>query len=226
VGKSSLLNALLQKERSIVTPVAGTTRDVIEDCIDIKGIPVRIMDTAGLLEPRDLVERKAVARAKECIKEADLILLVLDGRRVIGKQEKSLMRMMAASKTIAVINKIDLKRRLSRKDINGHFPQSVEVSAKLLKNIESLETAIADFVYAGKVNFSEPFFVGNMRHISRLKSAQKSIARALDSLDNGLSAELLAQHIKDALLELDEILGRRFSEDLLDSIFSQFCIGK
>jgi tRNA modification GTPase len=226
VGKSSLLNALLQKERSIVTPVAGTTRDVVEDCIDIRGIPVRIMDTAGLLEPRDLVERKAVAKAKECIRQSDLILLVLDGRSPIGKEEKALIRMVGHKKTIAVINKIDLKQRLRREDLTGDFPQVVEVSAKRLRNIEALEGAIADFVYGGSVEFTEPFFVSNLRHIQELKSAQKSIAQALYSLDNGLSAELPAQHIKDALAAFDEILGRRFSDDLLDSIFSRFCIGK
>jgi tRNA modification GTPase len=226
VGKSSLLNALLQKERSIVTPIAGTTRDVVEDCIDIRGIPVRIMDTAGLLEPRDLVERKAVAKAKECIRQADLILLVLDARSPIGKEERALIRMVGHTKTIAVINKIDLKQRLRREDLIGDFPEVVEVSAKRLRNIEALEAAIADFVYGGSVEFTEPFFVSNLRHIQELKIAQKSIAQALYSLDNGLSAELPAQHIKDALAAFDEILGRRFSEDLLDSIFSRFCIGK
>jgi tRNA modification GTPase len=226
VGKSSLLNALLQKERSIVTPVAGTTRDVVEDCIDIRGIPVRIMDTAGLLEPRDLVERKAVAKAKECIRRADLVLLVLDGRNPVGKDDKALIRMVGSAKTIAVINKIDLKQRLRREDLRGGFPEVVEVSAKRLRNIEALEAAIAGFVYGGRIEFAEPFFVSNLRHIQELKAAQKSIAQALYSLDNGLSAELSAQHIKDALGAFDGILGRRFSDDLLDSIFSRFCIGK
>ena len=177
VGKSSLLNALLQKERSIVTPVAGTTRDVVEDCIDIRGIPVRIMDTAGLLEPRDLVERKAVAKAKECIRQADLIMLVLDARSPIGKDERALMRMVGHTKTIAVINKIDLKQRLRREDLKGDFPQVVEVSAKRLRNIEALESAIADFVYGGSVEFAEPFFVSNLRHIQELKSAHVQVEK-------------------------------------------------
>ena len=226
VGKSSLLNALLQKERSIVTPVAGTTRDVIEDYIDIKGIPVRIMDTAGLLEPRDLVERKAVAKAKECIRQADLILLVLDGRMPLDVQTRSLMRMVGQAKTVIVINKIDLKRKLRREDFLDKFAQVVEVSAKRLKNIESLEAAIYSLVMGGGIEDAEPFFVSNLRHIQELKAAQKSVACALHSLDNGLSVEFSAQHIKDALGAFDELLGRRFSEDLLDNIFSQFCIGK
>ena len=226
VGKSSLLNALLKKERSIVTPVAGTTRDVIEDCIDVRGIPVRIMDTAGLLEPRDMVERKAVAKAKECIRQADLILLVLDCRTPIDAHVKSLIRMVGKSKTIAVINKIDLKGRLRRENLTGEFPYVVEVSARRLRNIGALEDAIASFVFKGNVEFSEPLCVSNLRHIQELKSAQKSIAAAGISLDNGLSAELAAQHIKDALGSLDELSGRRFSQDLLDSIFSRFCIGK
>jgi tRNA modification GTPase len=226
VGKSSLLNALLQKERSIVTSVAGTTRDVIEDCIDIRGIPVRIMDTAGLLEPRDLVERKAVAKAKECIKQADLVVLVLDGRMPFDSGTRELVRMLGKAKTIAVINKIDLKQRLKREDISGQFPHVVELSAKFVRNINALEEAIARVVLGGRVEFAEPFFVSNLRHIQSIKSAQKSIAQAVDSLDNGLSAEMVSQHIKDSLGALDELLGRRFSQDLLDSIFSQFCIGK
>ncbi|MFA5099716.1 MAG: tRNA uridine-5-carboxymethylaminomethyl(34) synthesis GTPase MnmE [Candidatus Omnitrophota bacterium] len=226
VGKSSLLNALLQKERSIVTPVAGTTRDVIEDCIDIRGIPVRIMDTAGLLEPRDLVERKAVAKAKECIRQADLILLVLDGGMPFDAQTRSLIRMVAKPKTVLVINKIDLRHKLKREDFVDDFAHVVEISAKRLRNIDALETAISSLVFGGSVEFVEPFFVSNLRHIQEIKAAEKSVACAVHSLDNGLSAELVAQHIKDALGAFDELLGRRFSEDLLDNIFSRFCIGK
>ncbi|MFA6384331.1 MAG: tRNA uridine-5-carboxymethylaminomethyl(34) synthesis GTPase MnmE [Candidatus Omnitrophota bacterium] len=225
-GKSSLLNALLRKERSIVTPVAGTTRDVIEDWIDIRGIPVRIMDTAGILEPRDLVERKAVAKAKECIRRADLVLLVLDGRLPLDAQTRSLIRMAGKPKTVIVINKIDMKQKLKREDFLNDFAHVVEVSAKRLRNIESLEEAVSSLVFGGSVEFAEPFFVSNLRHIQELKVAEKSVARAVHSLDNGLSAELVAQHIKDALGAFDELLGSRFSEDLLDNIFSRFCIGK
>ncbi|HOU35686.1 MAG TPA: tRNA uridine-5-carboxymethylaminomethyl(34) synthesis GTPase MnmE [Candidatus Omnitrophota bacterium] len=226
VGKSSLLNALLQKERSIVTPVAGTTRDVIEDFIDIKGIPIRIMDTAGLLEPRDLVERKAVARARECMRQADLILLVLDGTRPLDSGTRGLFRLAGKAKTIAVINKIDLARRLRCDDIAALFSSVVEVSARRMKNIDKLEDEIASFVLGGNADFREPLLVSNMRHIRALRDAQKSIARLRISLDNGVSAELTAQHIKEALGSFDGLLGRRFSEDLLDSIFSRFCIGK
>jgi tRNA modification GTPase len=226
VGKSSLLNALVQKERSIVTPVAGTTRDVVEDCIDIRGIPMRIMDTAGLLEPRDVVERKAVAKAKECIRQADLIMLVLDGSKPVDRQTRSLIRMVGSAKTIAVINKIDLKQRLRTEDLAGVLGRVVGISARHLRNMDALEAAIASFVYGGSVEFAEPVCVSNLRHIQHLKDAQKCIAQAGHSLDNGLSAELVAQHIKDALCSFDELLGRRFSQDLLDSIFSQFCIGK
>ena len=226
VGKSSLLNALVQKERSIVTPVAGTTRDVVEDCIDIRGIPMRIMDTAGLLEPRDLVERKAVAKAKECIKQSDLIILVLDGGKPMDTHTRSLMRMVAKAKTITVINKIDVKQRLRRQDVTAAFERVVEVSARHLRNMDALEAAIASFVFGGNVVFAEPFCVSNLRHIRELKDAQKCIAQASHSLDNGLSPEFTAQHMKDALGAFDDLLGKRFSQDLLDSIFSQFCIGK
>jgi tRNA modification GTPase len=226
VGKSSLLNALLKKERSIVTPVAGTTRDVIEDIIDIKGIPVRIMDTAGLLEPRDLVEKKAVKRAKECIAQADIVIIMFDANKRLSAEDFVLMRRLRQKKTIAVINKIDLKCQIDKQEIRSHFKCVIELSAKRLVNLNKLEDAVADMVFQGRVVLAEALFVANIRHIQELKKAQKFIASAVNSLDNNLSIEFVAQDIRETVAALDEILGKRFSGDLLDKIFSRFCIGK
>jgi tRNA modification GTPase len=226
VGKSSLLNALLKQERSIVTPVAGTTRDTIEEIIDIKGIPVRIVDTAGILEPRDLIEKKAVQRSKKYIDLADLIILLFDGSRELTKDDELLMRKLKNKAVIAVINKSDLKQNIEPKKIFKRFQHIVDISAKKLKNIDVLEEKIVKLVYGGKLNIAEPVMVSNLRHISSVREAQKLIAEALNSSDNKLSAEFISQNIKDALLYLDDILGRRFSEDLLDKIFNEFCIGK
>ena len=226
VGKSSLLNALLREERSIVTPVAGTTRDTIEEIIDIKGIPIRIVDTAGILEPRDLVEKKAVARSKRHMDLADLVILMFDGSKKLGKEDRLLMRKLNRKRAIAVINKMDLKQKIERNKIIAGFKHAIEISAKKTRNINLLEGAITDLVYQGRISGSEPLLVSNLRHINSLMQAQKLIAEAADSLDNKLSSELIAQDIKDALLCLDDILGKRFSEELLDKIFSDFCIGK
>jgi tRNA modification GTPase len=226
VGKSSLLNALLKSERSIVTPIAGTTRDTIEEIIDIKGIPVRIVDTAGIIEPRDLVEKKAVQRSKRHIDLADLVILLFDGSRKLSKEDRVLMQKLKRKPTIAIINKMDLKPKAERKVLLKKFNRLIDISAKKQRNINLLEDAIANLVYDGKISGSEPIIIGNLRHIEKIRKTQKFIAEALNSLDNKLSLEFIAQDIKEALGYLDELLGRRFSEDLLDKIFSEFCIGK
>jgi len=226
VGKSSLLNALLKQERSIVTPIAGTTRDTIEEIIDIKGIPIRIVDTAGIIEPHDLVEKKAVLRAKRYIALADLVILLFDGSQRLSKQDELLIKKLKQKTVIAIINKMDLKPKIERVKISKIFKGAIDISAKRMKNINLLEDRIAHLVYKGKVSSSEALLVSNLRHIKALKEAEKLIAEALNSLDNKLSLEFIAQDLKDALGYLDDLLGLRFGEDLLDKIFSEFCIGK
>jgi tRNA modification GTPase len=226
VGKSSLLNAILKQERSIVTSVAGTTRDTIEEIIDIKGIPVRISDTAGILEPRDLIEKKAVERAHKQIELADLVILVFDGTKKLSQQDLALIRKLKKKSVIAVINKIDSRQKIEKDKIMKQFPRVIEISAKKLRNLGLLEDEISGLVLKGKVVAQEPVFVSRQRHIQALRQAQKLVEEARNSLDNKISAEFMAQDIKEALGHLDDILGKRFSEDLLDKIFSEFCIGK
>ncbi len=226
VGKSSLLNALLKQERSIVTPVPGTTRDTIEEIIDIKGIPIRIVDTAGILEPKDLIERKSVARSKGQIALADLVIFLCDGSKRLTREDLMLMGKLKKKAVIAAINKMDLRQRIERSEVLKRFKYTIDISAKKFKNINLLEEAIANLVYNGKASVPESAMVGNLRHIVILQEAQKLIADAVNSLDNKLSLEFISQDIKDALMHLDDISGKRFSEDLLDKIFSEFCIGK
>jgi tRNA modification GTPase len=228
VGKSSLLNALLKQERSIVTPIPGTTRDTIEEVIDIKGIPIRIVDTAGILEPRDLIEKKAIQRTQQFIDSADLIILIFDGSEGLKKEDEFLMRKLKQKQKniIAVINKMDLKQRIEKDRISRYLPRLIEISAKRIKNLTLLEDAIVNLVYQGRIKASESILVTNLRHIQAIKKVQKLVAQAQDSLDNKLSLEFIAQGIKDALGCIDELLGKKFSEDLLKKIFSQFCIGK
>ncbi len=226
VGKSSLLNALLKEERSIVTPIAGTTRDTVEETIDIRGIPVKIVDTAGILEPRDLIEKKAVMRARREIDAADLVIILFDGSKKLSQEDALLIKKLKTKPVIAVINKIDLKQNIEREKVCGYFKNIVDISAKKAKNIELLEKTIADLIYGGLVLGSESIMVSNLRHIQLIRKAQKNIAETEKSLDNRLSIEFIAQDIREALGFLDDILGKRFSEDLLDKIFNEFCIGK
>ncbi|MBU0503854.1 MAG: tRNA uridine-5-carboxymethylaminomethyl(34) synthesis GTPase MnmE [Candidatus Omnitrophota bacterium] len=226
VGKSSLLNALLKQERSIVSSMAGTTRDTIEEIIDIRGVPVRIVDTAGIIEPRDLVEKKAVRRAKKHISDADLVILMFDASKRLDKYDNSLIKKIGTKTTVAVINKIDLKSRIQKDRVYKKFSGVVEISAKRLKNIDLLEEAILNLVYHGKVSVRDSAIASNARHIQALKKASEFILAADKSLGQNLTLEVIAQDIKDALACFDDIMGRRFSSDLLDKIFSQFCIGK
>lgn len=226
VGKSSLLNALLKQERSIVTPIAGTTRDTIEEIIDIRGIPVRIVDTAGIIEPRDLVEKKAITRSKKCIDDADLALVLFDSSKRIDRFDENLMKRLGKNPAIAVINKIDLKPHIEKDKITKRFNLVVDISAKKMERINVLEDAIADLVYRGEIKNSDSIMVSNIRHIASIKKIKKLIAEAINALDNTVSLEFVSQGIRDALEYLDEILGKKFSEELLDKIFSEFCIGK
>ena len=228
VGKSSLLNALLKQERSIVTHIAGTTRDTIEEVIDIKGIPVRIADTAGIASPRDLVEKRAVQRTGEFMDKADLIILMFDGNSPLSREDEVLIGRIIRKKksVIAVINKSDLKQKIEKEKIARRFGHTIDISAKRLKNIDSLKDAIANLAYKGKVHMAESVLVSNLRHIQSFKKAHRHIVYAANSVDANLSLEFVSQDLKEAFECLDAITGKRFSEDLLDRIFSEFCIGK
>ena len=226
VGKSSLLNALLKKERAIVTSVAGTTRDSIEEIIDIKGIPVRVVDTAGILKPRDFVEKKAVGRAKTHIRCADLVIILFDASKKLDDDDLKLIKEIRNKNVIAVINKIDLKVQVKKEEIFKVFHKVVELSAKKAKNINLLEDALCEFVYQGLLPNPEFMLVSNLRHISALKESQKLLDNAASALADKLPLEFLTQDLKDASVYLDKILGKDFSGELLDRIFADFCIGK
>lgn len=226
-GKSSLLNALLKEERSIVTRVAGTTRDSIEETADILGIPVRLIDTAGIISPRDQIERKAVERAKQWIKRCQLIILVFDGSKPLGKDDRSLLAMArkAGKKVLPVINKTDLRQRLDRKSFSKLFGQAVEISCRTGENMGALERAIAERA-AKDFSLQESIVLSNARQTECARSALSSIRSAQDSFLNGQGGELVCQHLREACSRLDEITGELFPEDLLDAIFEDFCIGK
>jgi tRNA modification GTPase len=225
-GKSSLLNTLLKEERSIVTAVAGTTRDSIEELVDIRGIPVRLVDTAGILRPRGPVERKALLRARQQIKGADLLLVVFDSSRKLDRRDMQIIAMAKGSPCIALLNKSDLKPRIEEERVAANFRTVLRVSAKKAVNIGLLEEAIAGFVYAGRLNPAEPAMVSSRRHASALKQAENFVALALDSLDNKAALDCVCEDIRQALGCVDGLLGKDRSGELLQRIFSDFCVGK
>ena len=228
VGKSSLLNALLKEQRAIVTPIAGTTRDVLEESAQIKGIPIALVDTAGILEPRDLIEQEAVSRSHLYIKSADLVLLVLDHGQALEEQDRVLMQQLKASRVLVVVNKMDLDRQvdlLVPKEMFGR-EQVLKVSAFDIPSIQELEAKIVDVICKDKNLDTDGILISNIRHIRALEEAQKNLQGACRLMNENSSLEFISEEIKAAVNQLDAITGRNIDEDLLDRIFSEFCIGK
>ena len=225
-GKSSLLNALLKEERVIVSPVAGTTRDAVEEILDIRGIPLKIADTAGIIEPKDLIEKEALKRTRRYFEKADLVLLVFDSSARLTSEDRLLIKKARAKITIAVLNKCDLKLRIEEAEIKRHFDQLVKISSLKRKGLKELEEEIVQSVWEGKLEASDELIVSNARHIQALKKAKEALARAGDSLKDKLSIEFIAEDLRLTQESLGLIIGASAGEDILDKIFSQFCIGK
>lgn len=227
VGKSSLLNVLLKTPRAIVSAVAGTTRDTIEETARIKGIPFQLVDTAGILEPRDFIEEEAVKRSRMSVKGADIILLVLDNSLPLTREDKKFIESLRGKNILAVLNKSDLVPRLEEKDLRQVFDceKIVRVSALTKKGIEELEETIVGCVWHGGALLSNGILVSNLRHIEALKKSLEALNGARRALTEA-SLEFVSEEVKGAINFLDAITGRSIDTDLLDTIFSQFCIGK
>ncbi|CAN7167382.1 tRNA uridine-5-carboxymethylaminomethyl(34) synthesis GTPase MnmE [Paenibacillus sp. LjRoot56] len=228
VGKSSLLNELAQENRAIVTDIPGTTRDVIEEFVNIGGIPLKLLDTAGIRETSDIVEQIGVERSKTALAEADLILLVLNSNDELQLDEIALMKQLADKQTIVILNKIDLDRKLDVEQVLSYFPQERIVELSLIENkgIEDLEKAIAAIFFEGKLESSDLTYVSNVRHISLLKQAKRSLQDALDANEQYVPIDMIQIDIRAAWEQLGEIIGDSVGESLIDQIFTQFCLGK
>ncbi len=240
VGKSSLLNSLLQKDRAIVTEMPGTTRDVIEDYLNINGLPLRIMDTAGIRETHDLAEIEGVRRSLKAIEGADIVLAVLDASRPFDDADKEVIEKAKEKRAVIVINKSDIVKirdtshifeNIRRKvDINmgcvPNFP-TVRVSALKGNGIDDLKDAIYSLcITAGKASDAEDIIITNLRHRQSIDRALKSLKDAEDALKRNEPLEVVAFFLRESLDSLGEIIGAVTTEDILNKIFSEFCIGK
>lgn len=224
VGKSSLLNALVGEERVIVTPVPGTTRDVVEESVNLGGLPVVLWDTAGLRETENQVERIGVDLSRRYIDKADLVMLVLDGANELTADDESLLTKIDNRMTV-VVNKDDLPRKLSRKAIEPFQTAGVySVSAKLGSGIEALKNGLRDTLLG--VSAEAPIVITNLRHKSALIRCENALENAQVSLGQNQSAEFVAVDLNDAKEALEEIVGRIDNDDVLEQVFREFCIGK
>lgn len=227
VGKSTLLNSLLREERAIVTHVAGTTRDVIEEVINIKGIPLVLVDTAGIRQTDDIVENIGVEKSKEFIEKADLVLLVLDASRELEDEDREVINQISENhkKVIVLLNKIDLERKIDLDEYN--FENIVEISAQKNVGIEDMEEKIYSFIVDEKVeDSSEKLIITNVRHKTALEKTKDAIRNIFETIDMGLPMDLISVDLKEALDSLSEITGEISSEDILDHVFGNFCVGK
>jgi tRNA modification GTPase len=230
VGKSSLLNRLLGENRAIVTPIPGTTRDFIEEALDIRGIPVRLTDTAGIRPPENAVEKEGIDRVRERLETADALLVLLDGNSPLAEGDGEILRQAAGKPFLAVINKIDLPQHLDEAELRGRLPgnapRPVRISAKTGEGIERLEEALHGLVLGAPEAEAPEAMVADLRQQASLEKAAESLARARDGLAGGLPAELIALEIRDALDALGEITGKTTPEEILERIFANFCLGK
>ncbi len=226
VGKSSLLNSVLREERAIVTRIAGTTRDTIEEIVNIKGIPLVMIDTAGIRETDDEVENIGVQKSKSLIKNADLVLFVLDASRELAPEDIEIYNTIESDKVIGILNKIDIERKINIEQFTK-VKKWIEISALEKIGIEDLEDEIYEYVVSGQVeDSSEKLVITNVRHKSALEKTKKSVENILETIDMGYPMDLIAVDLNEALDSLSEVTGEISNEDLLDHIFSNFCVGK
>lgn len=228
VGKSSLMNALLRKGRVIVTPIPGTTRDTIEEVANIGSIPIKVVDTAGIVETVDLIAKECVQRSQMYLARADLVLLVLDGSERLTDEDRRLLVEVKNRPAVAVINKIDLDQRIELEELRESLPgkRIIKISATQRIGLQLLEDAITQMVWRGEVPTTDEPLVTNVRHKDALVKALRAIGKAAKGMEEGVGLELVAIDLKEGLDGLGEIVGEVVTEDLLDRIFSEFCIGK
>lgn len=228
VGKSSLMNTLVQETKAIVTEIPGTTRDTIEEYVNVRGVPLQLIDTAGIRETEDIVEKLGVERSHQVLKESDLLLFVLNYNESITEDDRKLFEAIKGLQTIIILNKTDLPKKINLKDMKELAKDRPIIPMSVLEDegIDELEKAIADLFYAGEVETGDFTYVSNARHIQLLKEARRHLKEAREALALGTPLDLVQIDITRSWELLGEIIGDTASEALIDQLFSQFCLGK
>ena len=226
-GKSSLLNALLGENRAIVTDIAGTTRDTLEEDVMIHGIPLKIVDTAGIHETVDIVEKIGVDKARESVEEADLVLYVVDGNKPLDDDDTQIIGLLEGKKAIIVMNKIDIEQVVDKMWITSKINAPVvEISAKKGEGMEELYGIIKDMFFHGKLSMNDEVYITNLRHKQALAEAEQSLEQVLSSIDRNMPEDFLSIDLMAAYEQLGTILGESLDDDLANEIFDKFCMGK
>ena len=238
-GKSSLLNVLTGYERAIVTDIEGTTRDVLEEQIHLQGLSLNIIDTAGIRSTEDIVEKMGVDRAKEYARNADLVIYVVDAARPLDENDEKILELICDKKTIILLNKADLDvvitkemmeekiaSLLKEKGISGQELPMIEISVKEEKGIREFEDTVKSLFLKGDISFNDEVYITNARQKSSLIDAAESMRKVVQSIDGGLPEDFYSIDLMDAYESLGNITGESIGEDLVNEIFSKFCMGK
>lgn len=228
VGKSSLLNSFVQENKAIVTEIPGTTRDVIEEYVNVRGVPLRLLDTAGIRETEDFVERIGVEKSRAVLKEADLILLVLNYSEELSQEDEKLFEAIKGMDSIVIVNKTDLPQNIDMnlvKELAGDAP-IITTSILEDRGIDELEEAISTLFFEGELEAGDLTYVSNTRHITLITQALRTIEDAISAIENGVPIDLVQIDLTRSWELLGEIIGDAVHESLIDQLFSQFCLGK
>lgn len=225
-GKSSLLNLILNEERAIVTDIEGTTRDTIEEYISIEGVPLKIIDTAGIRNASDEVERIGVQKAIEIAKKSDVVIAIFDVSRPLNKEDKDILELLKDKNSIILLNKIDLDRKVSLEDIKSINKPIVEISTKTREGLEDLYSEISKLFKLKEIANDGETIVSNVRHKNIIINSRKNLGKARETIKNNMPIDIISGHLKEIIEELGKITGETVTEDVIAEIFSKFCLGK
>lgn len=226
VGKSSLMNFILNENRAIVTEIPGTTRDTIEEYVNIKGIPLRIVDTAGIRDSNDMIEKIGVEKALNKVDEADLIIMLFDSSKELESEDKKIIEYIKEKKVIYINNKTDLENRLDLSDYEEILKNIINISVLKNKGLEDIIEKIIEMFFKGLINLENDLIINNVRHKNLLICAKKSLEEVIKSIENGMTIDFIEIDLKDSMESLGLIVGKSVSDDLVEKIFNEFCIGK
>lgn len=228
VGKSSLLNNLLQENKAIVTDIAGTTRDVLEEYVNIKGVPIKLIDTAGIRETDDIVEQIGVERSKKALEQADLILFLLNSSEELTEKDKELIKLTENKQTIVILNKLDLETKIDIDEVRkiSYNHPIIRTSMTTYEGIESLEKNIREMFFDGKAKPKDATYLSNTRQINLITRALTSLNDAINAAEQGLEVDMVLIDYTTTFNLLGEVIGEDTSEELINELFSRFCLGK
>lgn len=228
VGKSSLMNSLVQEEKAIVTDIPGTTRDMIEEYVNVRGIPLQLIDTAGIRETKDIVEKIGVERSHKILQEADLVLLMLNYNETLTDEDREIFSLLEDLNFIVIVNKVDLEQQIDVTELTELARGSAIITTSLIqeKGIDDLENALADLFFSKEIVSDEATYVSNARHIQLLKQSKTALEEATNGLALNMPLDMIQIDVRRTWEFLGEIIGDTASESLIDQLFSQFCLGK